>query len=234
MENALKNWQVQVQGQIYEAELEELKQWIVEGSVLPTDNVRRGDLRWLPAEKVPALFKFFDSENVAASVSSADNLRAQAFVGDTISPAPSEAPVSSASASNHNFTTVEAASGAFAAEAPAAPQANKEFCYWHEETPTAYACDICENFFCKDCPKSFGGSVKLCPLCGSLCRGISEAVNVKNQVGAIHKPYSQVDESACEKENGSPISGFRESLFCTLKHYKNSVYRLIRRDDSPH
>lgn len=231
MENTLKNWQVQVQGQIYEAELEELKQWIVEGSVLPTDNVRRGDLRWLPAEKVPALFKFFDAEAVAAPV--AVGFQVQTTVGEIVSHAAREAPVSHASASVEDFIMPAALGNAAAAAAPVNAQANKEFCYWHEETPTSYACDICENFFCKDCPKSFGGSVKLCPLCGSLCRGIDEAVGVKNQIGAIHKPYSQVDESASEKENGSPVRGFRKSLFCTLKHYKNSVYQSIRRNTSP-
>ena len=55
MQNIQKTWQIEVQGQIYEADLEELKQWITEGSVLHSDKERSGSLRWLPAEKVPAL-----------------------------------------------------------------------------------------------------------------------------------------------------------------------------------
>lgn len=49
------DWQVEVQGQIYVADFEELKQWIAEGAVLPSDRVKRGELRWLAAEKVPEL-----------------------------------------------------------------------------------------------------------------------------------------------------------------------------------
>lgn len=58
MENLQTNWQVETQGQIYEAEFEELKQWISEGAVIASDKVKRGNLRWLPVEKVPELFEF--------------------------------------------------------------------------------------------------------------------------------------------------------------------------------
>src|SRR5438128_11811752 len=48
-------WQVTVNGEIYDADIETLKQWIVEGAVQPEDKVRRGKLNWLEAGRVPIL-----------------------------------------------------------------------------------------------------------------------------------------------------------------------------------
>ena len=45
--NSHNTWQVFAQDRIFEAEYEELIQWIKEGAVLPEDKVRRGNLRWL-------------------------------------------------------------------------------------------------------------------------------------------------------------------------------------------
>jgi hypothetical protein len=57
--NQQEIWQVEVQGQIYEANFEELTVWIAEGALLREDKVRRGNLRWLEAGKIPALYGFF-------------------------------------------------------------------------------------------------------------------------------------------------------------------------------
>jgi hypothetical protein len=57
-------WQVDVNGQIYEASFAELTEWINEGSLLPGDRVRRGNLRWLDAIKVPALYGFFNAKEL--------------------------------------------------------------------------------------------------------------------------------------------------------------------------
>src|SRR5215218_2659263 len=57
-------WQVDVGGQVYEASLAELTQWIAEGSLLPQDRVRRGNLRWLDAIKVPTLYGFFNAKDL--------------------------------------------------------------------------------------------------------------------------------------------------------------------------
>lgn len=71
MQNSQKNWQVQVQGQIFDVELETLKQWIVEGSVSLADTARQGDVCWQPVEKVPALRQSCGSENAAHNISPA-------------------------------------------------------------------------------------------------------------------------------------------------------------------
>ena len=54
-------WQVEVGGTIYEAALAELPEWIGEGSLQPADKVRKGNLRWIEARKVPALLPFFNA-----------------------------------------------------------------------------------------------------------------------------------------------------------------------------
>lgn len=227
MRDSRKYWQIQVQGQVYEAELEELKQWIIEGSVSPSDNVRRGDLRWLPAEKVPALYKFFGSENAVSRISpvvSAGNfqpsIQRRGTEGFSVPQNNfNNSPVVSLNGNSDNSPTAAADNDEIN------ERSDKRFCYWHKETPTEYACDICENYFCKNCPKSFGGSVKLCPLCGSLCRGIDEPVDVQNLIGTVRKPYTQADEPALESESRPQIPGLWKSLAGSLKYCKNSIYR---------
>src|SRR5215213_7071475 len=56
-------WQIDAGGQIYEARFEEMAQWIFEGSLLPQDMVRRGNLRWIEARKVPALGQYFNAKD---------------------------------------------------------------------------------------------------------------------------------------------------------------------------
>ena len=55
-------WQAEVLGQIYETNLSELGQWITEGAVMPTDKVKRGNLRWIEAGKIPLLLPFFNAK----------------------------------------------------------------------------------------------------------------------------------------------------------------------------
>ena len=55
-------WQVDAGGQIYEANFEAMAHWIFEGSLLPQDLVKRGNLRWIEARKVPALLNFFNAK----------------------------------------------------------------------------------------------------------------------------------------------------------------------------
>jgi hypothetical protein len=45
----------------------------------------------------------------------------------------------------------------------------------HPEIPAAFVCGTCMSEFCRACPNSYGGSVKICPLCGAMCRPLNEA-----------------------------------------------------------
>src|SRR2546421_12192794 len=59
-------WQIEASGQVYEAPFEELTAWIAQGSLLRIDRVRKGNLRWIEAGKVPALLDFFNAKDAAA------------------------------------------------------------------------------------------------------------------------------------------------------------------------
>jgi hypothetical protein len=52
-------WQVSVEGEIYEADFDTIKEWIAEGRVKSTDQVRKGNLRWLEAGRAPGLSSLF-------------------------------------------------------------------------------------------------------------------------------------------------------------------------------
>src|SRR2546423_14947447 len=68
-------WQVWSEGNVYEADFETLRQWIIEGCVLPTDKVRRGNLRWIEAGRAPALRAVFNGETDADANPTASNLQ---------------------------------------------------------------------------------------------------------------------------------------------------------------
>ena len=61
-QNPNEVWQVEVGGQVYEAAFGELGVWIGEGSLHPDDKVRKGNLRWIEAKRVPSLVPFFNAK----------------------------------------------------------------------------------------------------------------------------------------------------------------------------
>jgi len=204
-------WQVDAGGQIYEARFEELTQWIWEGSLLPQDMVRRGNLRWIEARKVPALMQTFnardrgDAPPVFTSTTDAqggfDNQTAQTFgAPQTFSSNPFQPPFENNIQPSQNpfdsppaqpFQTQNARQ-----ENPfqqPAQQFNEparhfnepvphefesastaDYCSMHPDMPTEFLCGTCGNGFCKVCPKSYGGTVKICPFCGALCKSVKE------------------------------------------------------------
>jgi hypothetical protein len=197
-------WKIDVGGQIYEANFEVMAQWIFEGSLLPQDMVKRGNLRWIEARKVPALLKFFNAKEqgmpppVFASTTDGqagtENQTAQTqnFApppGFSSNPYPttnnyppvdnfqppqntfnSPPPQNQSSNSNNNWQDPNLQSPApNFTQQPAA-----EVCSMHPETEASFFCDTCGNGFCKICPKSYGGTVKICPFCGAMCKSMAE------------------------------------------------------------
>jgi hypothetical protein len=55
MSAQVESWRVSTPEGVFETDLETLKQWIVEGCVLPNDKVAKGNLNWLEAGRVPML-----------------------------------------------------------------------------------------------------------------------------------------------------------------------------------
>jgi hypothetical protein len=218
-------WQVDVGGQVYEASFAELTQWVTEGSLLPQDKVRRGNLRWLDAIKVPALYGFFNAKELgiappplpqittstnteAAPPATAETVQLQsgnfapattaapAQFNSPFQPAPpptqfnspfqDSAPTQAQFNGQTNFAPTEAFQPpSFQPAPPAAPQnfqpdfapppPQANVCLIHPENEPAFYCDGCANLFCKGCPTSYGGTVKICPMCGAMCKPLAEA-----------------------------------------------------------
>ncbi len=167
-------WQVEVNGQIYQTNFNELTQWIQEGAVLREDKVKRGNLRWLEAGRIPKLVNFFNTKdlhfqpemvattNAPLSEESAqtqtENIGFQqhfaAFENQTENPQPENQTVSN-------------------------QIVNPNACAVHEDAEPFFVCETCTSIFCTACPKTYG-SVKCCPLCGALCRPIQQ-INAENE-----------------------------------------------------
>jgi hypothetical protein len=155
-------WQVEVNGEVYTAALPELSEWINEGSLHPADKVRKGNLRWMEAGRVPQLLPFFNARSTG-----------QAPPVVTITqpePVPPAHVVNTAENSEPGVPIAPLAD-----ESPSrvreTPQTfDEKVCAVHEHIESVYVCGSCGAGLCKSCPKSFGGAVKLCSLCGQLCR----------------------------------------------------------------
>lgn len=173
-------WQVEVGGQVYEAPLAELPEWIGEGSLLPADKVRKGNLRWIEARKVPALIPFFNAREKGEPmpvVQSVTDASAEPEV-----PGQSAVEPANGEESSDKLSTASAE--------PAGPQlpaktlrgaAVPGYCVNHDDRPAAYVCSSCGLEFCKACPTSYGGNVRICPDCGALCRTAGEAAQKARQ-----------------------------------------------------
>ena len=192
MENQNEIWQVNVNGQIYETSFEAMIQWINDGSLLPQDKVRRGNLRWLEAGKTSLLYGFFNAKElgiaappIISSIETSSIIKSNPVSGEVRSSINNlqvnvtEQPLSAITGQNfapqntHNFS----------------PQIiNTDVCAKHIGVPPVYICSACSSVFCKACPNSYG-SVKICPACGEMCHLIEA---VKNK----------------EKQNRRPLTGF--------------------------
>jgi hypothetical protein len=160
--NFQEMWQIEVGGQIYEANLLEMADWIAGGSLQPWDKVRKGNLRWIEARRVPTLIRFFNAKASGQPV--------KVLVNSTEAP---DATVSSPDAQTRPATfTNQTFEPAVSARHISA---DRDICASHPGVPSFYVCSDCGAGFCKACPKAFGGAVRICPACGGLCKTIADA-----------------------------------------------------------
>ena len=164
-------WRVSTVEGVFEADLDTLKQWIVEGCVAPTDKVCKGNLSWIDAGRAPMLRGAFNGDvgsttvAVATTDASAQEPVVQAHVTEA---SRIESPADSAA-----YDSVETENPVAAKLATVAADADS--CHNHPEALAKYICRICAGTFCDECPRFIGSSkVPLCPLCGDLCRLIGE------------------------------------------------------------
>ena len=155
-------WQAEVLGQIYETNLSELGQWITEGAVMPTDKVKRGNLRWIEAGKIPLLLPFFNAKESGIEPPIQTNYtHAENTTNENYSETRNFAPISD----NLNQTENQ-----YSNQNNFAPQSEKnldlpvsDFCILHPENESRFHCETCGNAFCPQCPKSYGGNGKNLP-----------------------------------------------------------------------
>ncbi|MGC2237931.1 MAG: hypothetical protein WA584_17355 [Pyrinomonadaceae bacterium] len=206
MINPNESWHVDVNGEVYETNFQGLVNWIDEGSLLRVDKVRRGNLRWLEAGKIPLLYGFFNAKDMgqpmpAIQFSTTEGEVQAGFatqptefpdnIPEAFTPTQNFSPQQTDFSPPNNFTINESLPStenfippppnpAFNQPqfAPQMPAAN--VCMIHADAEASYLCDTCMNVFCKACPKGYGGNVKICPMCGSMCSLIKQVQ--QNQV----------------------------------------------------
>jgi hypothetical protein len=173
-------WQVHANGRTFDTDLIEMTQWIGEGALLREDKVRKGNLRWIEAGKVPALIAVFNAkdngEPLPAPVVTMTSQEARpdaAAMANPLNPAPASYRAPSYATPPSGFE--EPAAGNYQTtptpeEEPASTGA--PVCSVHPDVDAMFKCDTCYSLFCRTCPKSYGGTVKICPMCGAMCSSI--------------------------------------------------------------
>jgi hypothetical protein len=166
-EQSFEAWQVEANGQVFDTDFAEITSWIDDGSLLRIDRVRRGNLRWIEAGKVPALLAIFNAKDNGEPL--------PAPVITTTRLAPTAAPT----ATTDNCSVPSEADPRFDRSFTGSP-----VCTIHPDVKAAYSCDTCFSKFCKACPNSYGGKVKICPMCGAMCSSLAELqVSQEHTVG---------------------------------------------------
>ena len=163
-------WQVESGGDVVETSFDEMAAWIASGSLLRIDRVRKGDLRWIEAGKVPSLIEFFNAKDADAPADPVITTTHIERLGVSASGSPPyEGGVSTVSGDG---VVLSVTSGI---EQPAA-----NVCAVHTDAPAAYSCETCLSAFCKACPTGYGSNVKICPFCGAMCRSLAAPVAAKD------------------------------------------------------
>ena len=206
-QNLQEIWQIEVGGQVYEAAFGELGEWIAEGSLQPEDKVRKNNLRWIEARKVPNLIPFFNAKEQGTGMPVVVNTT-DARSGEPESPE-AEATVLSSDAV---IAVVEDPSPQSDTRSPSR-ELDPTCCAIHRDIPSLFVCEGCGSGFCKTCPKSYGGSVKICPTCGSMCRS---AADLRKEDREIAGRSAAMSEGFGAKDFFKALSHpfrFRTSLF---------------------
>lgn len=161
-------WEVEESGRIYTADSSELSSWIEEGSLQPYDKIRKGNLRWIEARKVPLLIPLFEAKNKGCRLAEAGP-QEQA---PSITKAELQRKITAIARLPNDFAEDGAVD--LPIETRIGEQGGAESCSVHRTQSAAFVCGGCGGNFCGKCPKSFGSSVKICPDCGAFCRPLDE------------------------------------------------------------
>jgi hypothetical protein len=160
-------WQVQVQGVIYETDTETLKQWAMQGNLLPQDLVKKGSLNWTPAGNVPVLRPIFGTGGLPSSPSNpgfSSSPNVPAYSPPPVVPPPTyqpppPAPVKYAPPVAPAYGSVQSSAAA-----------HTMVCRNHPQLAPDYVCNACAAPLCQNCVKMVANRMPVCTVCGELCQ----------------------------------------------------------------
>ena len=170
-----ESWRVSTVEGVFETDLDTLRQWIVEGCVLPTDKVCKGKLNWIDAGRAPMLRPAFNGE-ISEAIAAATLTPPELPPDLSLAPPPHASAASRAAEPEDPVAGLASDPAAFDSEVAAprifnSAQPLAEVCHNHPEAEPRYICRACATLFCRECTKFVGtSSVAICPLCGDLCR----------------------------------------------------------------
>jgi hypothetical protein len=183
-------WQIMIDGQVYEADTETIKQWAAEKRVLPTDKVKKGNLNWNDANRIPMLRAIFSGQQLPPSaeinspLNSPSSPNASSQLGNNYQPKSNPGQQSANTFPNQYPSNLGSQYSAPANVAPVFNPASSVpvsggVCRNHPQEYASYVCRVCSAMFCNACPKKMG-TMAICIACGDMCNKIGEVVEKAN------------------------------------------------------
>ncbi|MGH9820725.1 MAG: hypothetical protein ACRD43_11200, partial [Pyrinomonadaceae bacterium] len=133
-------WQVEVNGEVYEADLVELAAWVADGALQPEDKVRRGNLRWIEARRVPNLLPHFNAKR--------DGTPPPKVVVN-VTDAATQPPVETVPAHVAGIVPKAGQPGELSKASPTQSVRDPDFCSAHQDIPSVFVCKACGSTYCK-------------------------------------------------------------------------------------
>ncbi len=181
-----KLWEVEINNQIYQADEDTLKYWLIEGRVKPTDKVRRQDQDWVEITKIVKLQPSnIKSEKSSTGLVELEKAQILTVIANNVKEDVKEGVKEDVKEKAEKDIEEEAVSRKVTILEPIFYHEEnwekylKIACQHHPELPPEVLCPECGAAFCKHCAKAshVGGSYNKaseCPLCGALCRSYLE------------------------------------------------------------
>src|SRR5262249_44492898 len=172
METPSDIWQVDIEGSMYEADTETLKQWILDGYVFPETKVQKGSLKWIELRRVPTFRGLFGDVATSPPMTAPPPPIAPTANSGWAPPPPPDANWTAAPSADVGWSAPPSAS--FSYVPAGAPASTATGCVNHSAMQARYVCQSCGASLCTTCVRRYG-TTAVCTLCGQLCQPIAEA-----------------------------------------------------------
>ena len=149
-------WKVDVEGVLYDADSDTLRQWILDGYLTPATKVQKGSLKWIEVSRVPAFRGLFGSDQQYSTPPVTEAVQTH-WEPESSVPAFGGVP--------------DPPSNAYAAPS-GAPTGGA--CVNHPLAPSKFVCQGCSSSLCLGCVKRYGNAA-VCSRCGELCIPVATA-----------------------------------------------------------